>query len=576
MMKKVLGFLLAGTMVVSLAPTTLAASHFPDTKGNWCESYVTSLVEKKIVNGMEDGNFHPNEQVTRGAVAKLLLTAMQHSGSSITTGTKNNPLPDTAGKWSAQYIVPLCQAGIIVPAEYKNGFVENQAMSRLETIKTIVRTYLHAHPETSLPTGATLNFTDKAQITAADVPYVALGVELGIINGIPVDGGVAFQPNDGILRSEISAMISRFLDKCGKFSDQLGTSENRVDTKLPSGKDSANLPVIKTDDGKVVEWVIAPCIETDKAVCLRWFTDFSKDGLCSYTDNSDVQHFVDKQGRSYTFKNINYIGDFVNGLAPAADKSTGRFGFIDFSGKFVIPAQFKHSDSFSRYYFKDGTESYWATVCDDNLKHSKINLNGDIISEDEFYSKVDDNKTYDPYGYTGKRNDANGYHYYSSEHTKNGLFVITNDDGNWRAFSNRYGIASHDGTVLVTPQSKGTGAYCMQDVYDDYIELGRWIEFDASQQYIYDNQGKLVSTYYRCVANAKVREPNRSIQDYGEGYFVATDDPKNATRIPKEGFMKPTVDFYIPCVFDRAQPFHQGLAWVKYEGLWGLIKMPSK
>lgn len=571
-MKKVSGFLFATAIIFSLAPTTLAVGNFPDVKGTWCESYVSSLVEKRIVNGMEDGNYHPNDQVTRGAVSKLLVTAMQYSSSSITTDTKNNPLPDTAGKWSEQYIVPLCQAGIIVPAEYTKGFVENQAMSRLETIKTIVRTYLHAHPETSLPTGATLSFTDKAQIAATDVPYVAMGVELGIINGIPVDGGVAFKPYDGILRSEASAMISRFLDKCGKFSDHLGTSENRVDGSVPTANQVSNLPQIKAANGQNVEWVLAPTIQL-KDVTTK-FTEFSEDGLCSYVDASGKQIFVDRSGKTYSFSNVanESVDLFVNGLASAKDITSGKYGFIDFNGKFVISPQYYCAYEFSKCYFKDGSEGYWAYVFFDPsaTDDGYIDITGKFMTSEAFTQALDGPKSRGEMA--APTTSEPGCKVNKSRHTSSGLFVIskniTVEHGPATAL---YGIVDSHGKTLLAPTSN---RYISADVYDDCIILSHPIgaNWDVAKQDIYNNQGNFVTTVYGGSMKAfNNHSPYRSIRHYGEGLFVVADRPEG-----KRGFMKMDGSFLIPCVFDRAQPFNQGLAWVQYNGLWGLIKMPSK
>lgn len=65
---------------------------------------------------------------------------------------------------------------------------------------------------------------------------------------------------------------------------------------------------------------------------------------------------------------------------------------------------------------------------------------------------------------------------------------------------------------------------------------------------------------------------------YGQGLFAAVSDPKYATNSDENalwGYMNKHGQMVIPAVFDRAEAFSNGYAWVKYNGLWGVIKLPQ-
>ncbi|MEG2959217.1 MAG: S-layer homology domain-containing protein, partial [Oscillospiraceae bacterium] len=112
MKKKLLSALLALTLVVSLT-VPAAAAQFSDVTGTWSADFVADLFFRKVVHGYPDGLYHPSDDVTRGAISKMLLLSMKSAGSGIQEGVKNSPFKDTKSHWSEQYIVPLAEQGII-------------------------------------------------------------------------------------------------------------------------------------------------------------------------------------------------------------------------------------------------------------------------------------------------------------------------------------------------------------------------------------------------------------------------------------------------------------------------------
>ena len=50
---------------------------------------------------------------------------------------------------------------------------------------------------------------------------------------------------------------------------------------------------------------------------------------------------------------------------------------------------------------------------------------------------------------------------------------------------------------------------------------------------------------------------------------------RQGCKISTFGFMNEKCEIIIPAIFDTAKSFAKGLAEVKYQGKWGIIKHPS-
>ena len=581
-MKKILSATLALAMMLSMT-TFASAAPLSDVKGSWCEEYVSDLVGRGIVSGYSDGTYKAGTPVTRGAIAKMVFMSMQDAGSTIKGYTKNDPFQDMKGNWAESYVVPLTQIGVIVPSEYDSKFSAGTPMSRLETAKTLTRVYLHAHTDESLPKNVTLDFTDAGNISAADAPYIAFAVEKGIINGYE-DG--SFKPASNINRGTAAAMVSRFLGKVGTITDTVmgEGSDQRQDGKV--NETNAAAPTIKN-----VEWVIKPSIKFAESDTYPSWSEVSPDGMAKYYPANDRSNptFVDLKGNTYKYPGFDFVGDFVNGLAVARDKNTGKYGYIDVSGKWVVKPVYDDAKPFEKIYFKDGTSGYYADVKDVGLDEWDI-FGPDFKKVTSWdISKVDIEKTCGPeYDDPSLPGD---YKVNGNGSTRDGLFVISAMRGEGGLRKPYYGICDKNGKIIVTPEAATTSygnaihtAYDMGYVYDGCIVLEQLISvrFDVLEDF-YD--GKTGELLYTCANSKEAAEyhgvdyrghsnvPSR----YGQGLFLVTTTPANYDAGEKApiGYMDKHGNMVIPAVFEKANAFSNGYAWVKYNGLWGLIKLPQ-
>ncbi|MBD3362590.1 hypothetical protein GF362_02625 [Candidatus Dojkabacteria bacterium] len=59
-------------LIITIMFTANAASVFPDIEDNMFKEYITNLYNDEIISGYSDGLYHPEKEVTRGAMAKFV------------------------------------------------------------------------------------------------------------------------------------------------------------------------------------------------------------------------------------------------------------------------------------------------------------------------------------------------------------------------------------------------------------------------------------------------------------------------------------------------------------------------
>ncbi len=91
------------------APAAVDAAQFPDAADIQHWEAVATLTQLGIVNGKEDGAFHPADPVTRAEAAKLLVAL---AGNPEPSG-EPAPFSDIDGHWAKSYIERCTQMGII-------------------------------------------------------------------------------------------------------------------------------------------------------------------------------------------------------------------------------------------------------------------------------------------------------------------------------------------------------------------------------------------------------------------------------------------------------------------------------
>ena len=168
---------------------------FPDTVGHWADNYISYMAEHEVINGSDDGMFHPNNSMTRTEFAIMLCNYL---------GIDPADYADTALPfidaedipwWAVNYVKAIYALGIMQGQlnDYGVSFCPNDNIQRMEYAISVERL---------LPDGLA-----SVPITAADeadIPFwgkesMKIAVAQGILNGYP-DG--TLRPRQSVTRAE--------------------------------------------------------------------------------------------------------------------------------------------------------------------------------------------------------------------------------------------------------------------------------------------------------------------------------------------------------------------------------------
>jgi GH25 family lysozyme M1 (1,4-beta-N-acetylmuramidase) len=202
MKRKIIGILLAFMTVCTMLPSALGATavsttgkvYSDVTMNDWFYTYVTNLSQKNVICGYPDGTFLPQNTVTCGEGLKLILLA---SGYSAQTATDSN--------WASGYLKLAVAKGYLNQSEVKDL---NAPISRLLIAQVAAKALGISQSQAASP------FADTTD------GYVVSLYEQGIIEGSSDGSALAFQPNESINRSQISAIVWR-INNLNSTSDHI-------------------------------------------------------------------------------------------------------------------------------------------------------------------------------------------------------------------------------------------------------------------------------------------------------------------------------------------------------------------
>lgn len=179
---------------------------FADIQANhWAFDSVASLAEQGIVSGDDNGNFRPDDAITREEFVKLLVCAL-----GIEADGTEMPFTDVAeNEWYAPYVAAAYAAGIVSGNE-AGVFGVGQQITRQDMAVMVCRA---AETVGQTLEGGTLNFTDNDAI--ADYAKEAIGKmqNAGLLNGI---GDGTFAPTESASRAQAAKVIAGLMMIIGK------------------------------------------------------------------------------------------------------------------------------------------------------------------------------------------------------------------------------------------------------------------------------------------------------------------------------------------------------------------------
>jgi hypothetical protein len=208
LMVLVLSFLLCGSVY---AGTLL----FPDIAGHWAEQTIIRLVEKGVIKGYPDGTIRPDDTITRGEFAALLVRNLELD----TTEAEKEPptFDDIDGHWSEKNIEALVDICLLDPADYDGSLKPDEPITRIEIIRMLVRAI--GKGEAAKQFSGNTGFNDDEAINNSDKGYVSIAKEDDLISGYP-DGNI--RPGGETTRGEAFELI-----------DNLNEAKDKPDQEKP-------------------------------------------------------------------------------------------------------------------------------------------------------------------------------------------------------------------------------------------------------------------------------------------------------------------------------------------------------
>lgn len=167
-----------------------------DITGHWAQSYITSLVARGIVSGMEDGSFAPERAVTRAEFAVMLNKAIGF------TPTGECGFEDVnIGDWFYNDVCAVAAAGVV------HGVDETHFMPGGEILRQDAAVML-SNAKALVGSGTADGFADWQDVS----DYAKFAVSAMVENGIMQGSDGRLNPRANVSRAEAAVMISKILD----------------------------------------------------------------------------------------------------------------------------------------------------------------------------------------------------------------------------------------------------------------------------------------------------------------------------------------------------------------------------
>ena len=184
--------------------TTGWKNPFNDVKSDdWFYANVQYAVENKLMNGVGDDEFAPNDTLTR---AMLVTVLYRNAGEPATN--RSIPFADVdMGDYYANAVSWAKQNGI-VNGVTENDFAPNSNITR-EQIATIMFRYAQYKGMTAVTMEENLHFEDSSEISEYAISAMNWAVGKGLMNGKTT---TTINPKDNATRAEIAAILQRYIE----------------------------------------------------------------------------------------------------------------------------------------------------------------------------------------------------------------------------------------------------------------------------------------------------------------------------------------------------------------------------
>ncbi|MFD2670904.1 S-layer homology domain-containing protein [Marinicrinis sediminis] len=176
---------------------------FADLSSHWAEQAVEELAAKWIVYGVNESEYAPDVNVTRGQLAALIARALKLD----TESAFSTAFEDVQqSRYDADAIGAVAQAGIM--QGYGRSFRPDDAVTREEAAVVLMQAYVYRHGAAQ-ETGQDAAFRDAELISDWAYPFVQQAAHLNLIEGT---GDGQFEPAADLTRAQAAMLIWKWFN----------------------------------------------------------------------------------------------------------------------------------------------------------------------------------------------------------------------------------------------------------------------------------------------------------------------------------------------------------------------------
>lgn len=173
----------------------------------WARPYIEALAKRGVLSGYEDGNFRPNQVVTRAEFASLLQKAFDQKV--VVPGQKYKDISDRF--WASSAIQETTRSGFL-SGYPDNTFRPQKQISKVEALVSLTNGLDLTAKETASQVLKT--YQDAKTIPKYATDIIAVATEYGLVVNYP--NRQILNPNKPLTRAEAAALTYQGMVQAGK------------------------------------------------------------------------------------------------------------------------------------------------------------------------------------------------------------------------------------------------------------------------------------------------------------------------------------------------------------------------
>ncbi|MEA4926958.1 MAG: tandem-95 repeat protein [Syntrophomonadaceae bacterium] len=183
---------------------------FRDVETHWAKPAVNDMGSRLILNGIGNGNFAPEREITRAEFASILVNGL----GLMRPGTGQYSFADVSqNNWYYDAVSIACENGLVTGMG-NNMYMPGEQITREQAMVMVEKAMKLAELNTELQNGEEdsilQEFLDSEQISPWARKSAAICVRTGIITG---KGEQRLAPQDYITRAEVAVIVQKLLQK---------------------------------------------------------------------------------------------------------------------------------------------------------------------------------------------------------------------------------------------------------------------------------------------------------------------------------------------------------------------------